>query len=336
MKRRFPSDAPPFDWRRQRTRWGVEYLFYPDALAREHLLYPVALGRSRTPPGNVFDHVVKDYYLLHYVEQGALWHVIRNRRYIVREGEACLMDVTETISHGADGDQPAVSDWVAFNGRDMPRMYCELSADQNPVFAGLDCKAIKRLFRDLRHIAVRNAPACALRTSGLLTLILAELYAVRARERPMIHLGTSTQTYSEPVRRGIDWIVRYYDEPYSLKEMCAAIHVSRSHFTRRFHRETGVPPIAWLNRYRIEQAERLLFTTAKPVSEIAAAVGISNANYFSRKFRAVTGCSPCAFRKSRNADVAPRDRSRNQLAANPALRVPKSKSTTKENHALST
>ncbi len=155
MKQAFPPGAPPFDWRRQRTRWGVEYLFYPDALAREQFLYPIALGRSKIPPDNVFDHIVKDYYLMN------------------------------------------------------------------------------------------------------------------------------------------------YDEPYSLKEMCAAIHVSRSHFTRRFHKETGVPPITWLTRYRIEQAERLLCSTDKTISEVAAAVGIPDANYFSRKFRVITGCSPRDFWKNR-------------------------------------
>ncbi len=321
MKRTFPADAPPFDWRLQRTRWGVEYLFYPDTLAREHLLYPLAFGRSKTPPGHVFDHVVKDYYLLHYVERGNLWHMIRNRRYIVREGEACLIDASKTFSHGVEGDHVAVSDWIAFNSRNMAHMCSELRADQNPVFIGLDRKAIKRLYRDLQYVAVRNEPACALRTSGILTLILAELYAVRACVRPMIHLGAATMDYSESVRRGIDWIVRYYDEPYSLKEMCAAIHISRSHFTRRFHRETGIPPIEWLNRYRIEQAKRLLRTTDKPISEVAAAVGIPCANYFSRKFHTITGCSPHNFRKSQNADVTPSDRSRNQSAAKPASRV---------------
>lgn len=60
-----------------------------------------------------------------------------------------------------------------------------------------------------------------------------------------------------------------------------------------------MPPIAWLTRYRIEQAERLLTSTDKAIAEIAAAVGFPDANYFSRKFRVITGCSPRDFRKNR-------------------------------------
>ena len=112
----------------------------------------------------------------------------------------------------------------------------------------------------------------------------------------MVSLGKDGQMYSDPVRRGMDWIARYYEEPYSLKELCVAIGMSRSHFTRLFHRETGVPPVVWLNRYRIEQSKKLLLATDKPIHKIARAVGIPNTNYFSRLFRKINGMVPRDYR----------------------------------------
>ena len=124
---------------------------------------------------------------------------------------------------------------------------------------------------------------------------------MRARERPLISLGVRARSYPEPVRKGIDWIVRYYDVPHSLKQLCAAVGYSRSHYSRLFRRETGLPPAVWTNRYRIEQAKRLLQTSDKSIAEVAAAVGIDDQNYFTRLFRSVTRQTPRAFRRGRHA-----------------------------------
>ena len=299
MKKQPPANTPAFGWKRQRSRHGIEILHYPSDLARQLLLYPAAIGHARTPPGDPNDHVVQDRYLLHYVVRGELWHRIRGTIHIARRGDACLMDLSEHTIHGAGGVEPAVSYWMSFNGKDMARYFAELRADRDPVFPGLDRPAMGRLFRELMRTTERQAIGYELRVSALLTLVLAELYAVRAREHPMVSLGADARAYSAPVRQGIDWMVRFYDAPYSLKELCSAVGLSRSHFTRLFHRETGVPPVAWLNRYRIEQSRRLLATTDKPVAEVARAIGLPDANYFARLFRTLTGVTPRAYRTAK-------------------------------------
>jgi AraC-like DNA-binding protein len=57
-------------------------------------------------------------------------------------------------------------------------------------------------------------------------------------------------------------------------------------------------PIAYLNRYRITQAKRLLRETDQSITEIALTVGFSDSSYFSRVFRRETGLSPDAFRRA--------------------------------------
>jgi AraC family transcriptional regulator, arabinose operon regulatory protein len=296
MNKQPPPGSPPFGWKRQRSRHGVEHFLYPSDLARQLLLYPVAMGRAKTLPGDPIDHLIKDQYLLHFIVHGELVHDIRNRRYVARRGDACLMDLTEKVHHTAGGDRPAVSYWISFNGKDMARYFTELRADREPIFSGLNLPEVTRLIRDLMRLTAQGDLAYEFKASGLLTQVLAELFTVRVRERPMISLGAAMHAYSASVRQGIDWMVRYYEEPYSLKELCARVGVSRSHYSRLFHKETGVPPVVWLNRYRIEQSKRLLSMTDKAISEIAATVGIANQNYFSRLFRSLAGVTPRAFR----------------------------------------
>ena len=179
----------------------------------------------------------------------------------------------------------------------MARHFAELRADRDPIFPGLNRAGMVGLFRELARLSGRESPSCELRLSAVLTSLLAELYAVRATERPTVSLGADARTHSAVVRECIDWFVRRHDRPCLLKQFCAAVGCNRSHFSRLFRRETGVPPIVWLNRYRIEQSKRLLTTTDRPVAEIARAVGISDPNYFARLFRAVTGKTPRALRR---------------------------------------
>ena len=48
---------------------------------------------------------------------------------------------------------------------------------------------------------------------------------------------------------------------------------------------------------RTARARELLMTTSWTVTEIAATVGYQDPFYFSRQFRAVSGCSPTEYRE---------------------------------------
>ena len=50
-------------------------------------------------------------------------------------------------------------------------------------------------------------------------------------------------------------------------------------------------------RWRITRAKQLLRFTDMTVDEIGVAVGMADANYFSRMFRKVEGSSPREYRK---------------------------------------
>ena len=74
--------------------------------------------------------------------------------------------------------------------------------------------------------------------------------------------------------------------------------MSGGYLSRRFKQEVGVTLTEYVNQKRIERAEALLKVTELPVSEVAAAVGILDGNYFSRLFRKQTGMSPSKYRNA--------------------------------------
>lgn len=73
--------------------------------------------------------------------------------------------------------------------------------------------------------------------------------------------------------------------------------VSREHFTRVFHEETGWTPYAYLLRERMRAACRLLKETDLPIKAIAAQLDYDTVPHFHRAFQRALHMSPLAFRR---------------------------------------
>jgi transcriptional regulator GlxA family with amidase domain len=68
-------------------------------------------------------------------------------------------------------------------------------------------------------------------------------------------------------------------------------------FKRRFAAATGITPIAYVQRLRIEDAKRRLERTNTSIDEISWRVGYEDAAFFRRLFKRTTGMAPSAYRK---------------------------------------
>lgn len=72
--------------------------------------------------------------------------------------------------------------------------------------------------------------------------------------------------------------------------------LSREGFSRRFARETGMPPHAWHLVARLNEARRRL-RAGDSVADVAADFGFADQSHFGRHFRRVFGVSPRAYRE---------------------------------------
>ncbi|MBN1811127.1 MAG: substrate-binding domain-containing protein [Anaerolineae bacterium] len=99
------------------------------------------------------------------------------------------------------------------------------------------------------------------------------------------------------VRRAMAFIHAHYAESISRADVAFDVGVSERHLARCFSKETGLTVSAYLNRYRIREAKRLLEAGDKSVTEVALEVGFSSSSYFGHVFRQETGMSPGAYRR---------------------------------------
>lgn len=85
--------------------------------------------------------------------------------------------------------------------------------------------------------------------------------------------------------------------PIAMTSLCQVCGVSKSHLTRLFTIEYGLPPLRALRRIRLDRACRLLAETALPITEIAGRCGFDDPLSFSTAFRRELGISPRDFRR---------------------------------------
>jgi signal transduction histidine kinase/DNA-binding LacI/PurR family transcriptional regulator/CheY-like chemotaxis protein len=126
--------------------------------------------------------------------------------------------------------------------------------------------------------------------------VLSDEQTVASVQRAFAGAETIPQPTSQLVKMALAYIQQHYARTLSRAEIAATVGVSEDYLSRVFNKETGVSPWEYLNRYRVQQARRLLRATKKNVTWIAAQVGFEDPAYFSRVFQRIEGCSPREYR----------------------------------------
>ncbi len=93
------------------------------------------------------------------------------------------------------------------------------------------------------------------------------------------------------------------DDSVSLQRIARDVHLSPSHLSRMFHRQTGTTLTDYRNLVRIEEAKKLLATTNLKICDICYDVGYQSLSNFTRTFIRHVGISPRTFRKQACAEV---------------------------------
>jgi len=112
----------------------------------------------------------------------------------------------------------------------------------------------------------------------------------------MVFEGRSDHGDAE-IQSAQQWLAKHFSVANPVEEMVKRSRLAERTFKRRFTAATGVAPLAYVQRLRIEDAKRRLERTDAPVDEISWRVGYEDAAFFRRLFKRTTGMAPGAYRK---------------------------------------
>ncbi len=93
------------------------------------------------------------------------------------------------------------------------------------------------------------------------------------------------------------YLEEHYTEKITLEELSGHFFINKYYLTKLFKEAYGITILTYLEQKRITQAKNLLRFTAMTMEEIGEAIGMKDANYFSRRFKKIEGMSPREYRK---------------------------------------
>jgi transcriptional regulator GlxA family with amidase domain len=93
-----------------------------------------------------------------------------------------------------------------------------------------------------------------------------------------------------------NFIEKNYQDKFSIEFLSTTLNLSRRNFDRRFIKATGVTPLDYLQRIKVEAAKKKLENTRKTVNEVMYDVGYSDIKAFREVFGRITGMSPLAYK----------------------------------------
>ncbi len=93
------------------------------------------------------------------------------------------------------------------------------------------------------------------------------------------------------------WLSTNFSVANAVDEMIKQSKLAERTFKRHFVTATGITPIAYVQRLRIEDAKRRLERTDATIDDISWRVGYEDSAFFRRLFKRTTGMAPSAYRK---------------------------------------
>lgn len=260
------------------------------------------MKRYRTPPQDVIFPRVSDYAVVAYMGGEAVtW-----RRYDGSWETGCAGQGTVSVVTRAE-----VSHWRWNKPIDACHVYLPydaLSGTAADVFerniADIDLKNVLSA-KDVVLTEAAMRLADEVRVGGL----GGQLYVEALRCQISIHI---LRTYATMIafrehrcsgglsRTEYKILVEYIEENInrniSLAELAGLLQLSVFHFSRKFRREFGCPPYAYVLQQRLEYAKRQLRRSNVPLKIVAASSGFSDQSHMTRVFRRILNVTPAEYR----------------------------------------
>ncbi|AHV96520.1 AraC family transcriptional regulator [Paenibacillus sabinae] len=261
----------------------------------EQNLHVLFAGESQTPPTHQVGPKIYDYFLLHCIETGTGMFRTEQRTYKLGPGDCFLIHPGQLVSYVSDPENPWKYRWAAFSGKEADRTVREAGfSPEQPVAACGGESGIPGALAGIMETFFEGRESGHLTSLGLLYLTLGEAAGkLKAESGPQ---GKDSQV-KRTVKQMIHYMSSQYAHPVSIEQMCASLGYNRAYLSRIFKEETGLSPVTYLLKLRIDKSRQLLRERPElSVEQVAASVGLTDALYFSRQFKRFCGLSPTVYR----------------------------------------
>lgn len=260
-------------------------------------------GHSQTSSDHKVGPLVHSHHLLHYVLSGRGVFHCRGKEYRLTAGDAFFISPGELVRYDADPEYPWEYRWIGYKGGHVDELLAKLGiSPHTPVIQNDFNRKTGALFGRIEQVLRQGNPTCDLQASGWIRLILAEL--TDNRQQLEAKTPEPEAQITRQVEQAIRWLTLQYSQQISIEHLAQTLGYHRTHLSKMFKQHTGMSPMQFLLKIRMERA-RLLLGEPLTVEQVAASVGFPDALYFSKTFKKWYGLSPSEYRLEKSAICQP-------------------------------
>lgn len=244
-------------------------------------------------------HAHKNYLELFFVSQGEGQYMVDGQYYNIRKGDIVIINA---------GLLHSKSCAFAKNLRSYSVGICDLALSGLPdnclcakgeppvVSCGLISDQIGEMFRliyllhsDKKHLS----DICDCMALSLILLIY-EMLNSRSQNESKKPRSSASAT-ADRIRNYLD---EHYRESLTLSAIARELNVNEYYLSHIFKDEFGIPPMQYVMRRRIGEAQSLLMDTSIPIGDIADMLGFSSISHLNTMFSKYVGLPPGKYRQS--------------------------------------
>lgn len=256
------------------------------------------------------------YIELIYVYQGECTHFVEKETFIMKEGNLCIMTPTAMHAVSAPSDDAVILNIMMsrkmFNGaflkmlrgnKILSEFFENVLYDKEVspyiIFPTKEDKWMHQTM--LSMYQERMQKDYLYNESETLYVKQIFIHLIRHYEMMAVVSNPINHTRENHIVALMGYITVNYDH-ISLKDTAAFFGYNETYLGQILQRYTGKKFCTLINELQMTNAKRLLEETNMSITEIGCEVGCYDASHFTRKFKAMYGASPNAYRKSLKKD----------------------------------
>ena len=252
-------------------------------------------GDAQTKPNHHVGPQVLDHHLLHYVVSGKGKFQCLGKEYALERGDSFFIFPGDLISYVSDEDDPWQYCWIGFKGNYVDQLLSQMNISaHHPVISTENHEEIVHLFTQIKNVLKQAKTSCDLQTSGFMRVLLSQYADVNMN---VVQHARNVSKLEQQIEHAIKWMTLQYSQPISIDGMAQELGYHRTYFSKKFREHTGMSPMHFLLKIRMERA-KLLMHDSLTIDQIASSVGYPDALYFSKQFKKWFGKSPTDYRMS--------------------------------------
>lgn len=98
------------------------------------------------------------------------------------------------------------------------------------------------------------------------------------------------------IAKALEYLDNHWAEEYDTGRVADAVHLSQSHFTRLFKKQTGMTPYSYYQNLKVNKLKEALCNKNLTVSEAFRECGVDYSGNFAKIFKELVGITPSAYR----------------------------------------